>query len=89
MNYKDLFKNLAKMFVAAVITFIVCYICAKLFNIKFGMLPAYVFEIAKITVVGIVCTILYTSLNLMFRMEYAIDLKNRFVSKLRKKLGLN
>ncbi len=88
MNYKDLFKNLFKMFAAAVITFACCYAAAKWFNIKCAMLPVYVFEITKIAVVGFICIILYTSLNLMFKMQYAIDLKNRFIAKIKTKLGI-
>src|SRR5574344_866397 len=44
MDYKSLFKNLWKMFIAAVITFIICHYSALWFNIAFKYLPNYVFE---------------------------------------------
>ncbi len=80
MDYKSLFTNLFKMFVAGGITLVVCFAVAYGFD-KFIELPKYVFELCKISTVAIVCFGVYTVLNLLFRMEYAQELKNRILTK--------
>ncbi len=76
MDYKSLFTNLFKMCFAGAITLAVCFVVAYGFD-KFVELPKYVFELCKISTVAIVCFAVYTALNLLFRMEYATELKNR------------
>ena len=83
MNYKELFLNLGKMILAGVITFVVCMLVAAGFD-KGVHLPKALFEILKISVVGVVCLGLYTGLNLAFRMEYAVELAQRLKNKLHK-----
>lgn len=83
MDYKGLFTNLLKMCIAGGITLSICYITALGFD-QFIHLPKALFEIVKIASVGTVCLIIYTGLNLILKMEYAKELSNRLVSKLRK-----
>ena len=83
MDYKGLFTNLLKMCIAGGITLCICYITALGFD-QFIHLPKALFEMVKIASVGTVCLIIYTGLNLILKMEYAKELSNRLVSKLRK-----
>lgn len=78
MDYKSLFVNLLKMCVAGGITLGVCFVAAAGFD-KFIELPKYMFELCKISTVAIVCFAVYTGLNLLFKMEYAMELKNRII----------
>ena len=80
MDYKSLFMNLFKMCVAGLITLGVCFVTAYGFD-RFVELPKYVFELCKISTVAIVCFAVYTVLNLLFRMEYATELKNRILKR--------
>lgn len=88
LRYKELFGNLGKMLIASAITLVVCYITAMWFNAAFATLPLKIFEASKIILIGIMCLFLYTSLNIMFRMEYALELKSRFLDKIKHKLNL-
>ena len=81
LNYGELFKNLLKMILAGIITFVVCLLIGFGYD-RFVVLPKYVFEIVKIGFVGIVCIGLYTWLNILFKMEYAQELFNRLKGKL-------
>ncbi|MBR1425522.1 murein biosynthesis integral membrane protein MurJ [bacterium] len=83
MNYSSLFKNLGKMIVAGIITGIVCYAVALGFDGVLN-LPKIPFETLKITIVGIVCLVVYIPLNLLFKMEYAGELFDRLRAKLRR-----
>ncbi len=83
MDYGVLFKNLLKMCIAGLITFILCLAAAVAFD-KFIELPKYVFEIVKITVVGVICLGTYIWLNLLLKMDYAKELFDRVYSKLRR-----
>lgn len=83
MDYKGLFKNLLKMCVAGGITIGVCFATAVWFD-SFVHLPKMAFEMAKIVSVGAICLIVYTGLNLVFRMEYAKELSDRLMSKLKR-----
>lgn len=87
LDYKGLFKNFGKMVIASIITFAVCYLSGLWFNHNVNM-PLKLFEITKIVSIGILCFGLYTYLNLLFKMEYAIELKDRLVGKLKQKLRL-
>ena len=84
MDYKSLFINLLKMVVAGVITGGICYLCAFEFD-KFVHLAKVPFEIIKITLIAVVCMIIYIPLNLLFKMEYAGELFNRLSAKLVRK----
>jgi peptidoglycan biosynthesis protein MviN/MurJ (putative lipid II flippase) len=78
MDYKSLFTNLLKMSIAGVISLGICYVSAICFD-KFVVMPKTLFELVKISVIAIICVVTYTSLNLIFKMEYAQELKNRIV----------
>ena len=79
LDYKTLFINFGKMLLAGFITFAACaYICIEFNNIE---LPKYVFELAKIIVVTISCGIIYTLLNIIFKMDYAKELLNKLSKK--------
>ena len=83
MDYKGLFKNLLKMCIAGGITIGVCFATAIWFDSSV-QLPKMVFEMVKIASVGAICLIVYTGLNLIFRMEYAKELSDRLISKLKR-----
>lgn len=87
LDYAGLFKNFAKMALAGLVTFIVCYLTAAWFNEVFVLLPAKIFEIYKIIFITILAMVLYVYLNLLYRMEYALELKTRFILKMRQKFG--
>ena len=82
MDYKSLFTNLLKMCVAGIITIAVCLGTALCFD-KFIELPKMLFEITKITSVGIICVVIYTGLNLLLKMEYAEELSSRLINKIK------
>ena len=83
MNYKGLFTNLLKMCVAGVISLVICFAAAIGFDTYIHMSKS-LFEIIKIASIGIICVVTYTSLNLMFKMEYAKELSNRIINKIRR-----
>ena len=79
LDYKSLFINFCKMMVAGVLTFILCrMICIGFESVE---LPKYIFEFVKIIVVMFACGIIYTLLNILFKMEYAKELLNRVLKK--------
>ena len=80
LDYKPLFINLAKMIFAGIITFTVCYYIGIKFNSL--ILPQYIYEFAKITVITTCCALIYVSINIILKMDYATELLNRI--KLRK-----
>lgn len=88
LNYKELFINFIKMTLAAVITFVVCYIIASFIEVNLlsltNQLPKYSYEFIKIFVIGVVCIVLYTGLNMIFKMEYASELIHRIIERLKK-----
>lgn len=67
LDYKPLFLNFAKMVIAGCLTFIVCFLIA----------PVFTNSLVKILVIMVLCLILYTGLNLLFKMDYAKDLIKR------------
>ena len=80
MDYKVLFKNFAKMVLAGVITYFVCFEVANFYNTAV-ILPKYVFEGVKIGLVGTLCLVLYIGLNYLFKMDYTTELFKRFRGK--------
>ncbi|MBQ8668907.1 murein biosynthesis integral membrane protein MurJ [bacterium] len=84
MNYKSLFKNLLKMIVSGIITFVACWFCAVEFD-KLVQLPMIPFEILKICLIAIICIGVYLPLNLAFKMEYAGELFNRLSARFSRK----
>ena len=80
MDYKSLFKNLFKMLVSGIIALVICYLCAAQYD-KSVHLAKIPFETIKIILIAIVCMVVYLPLNLLFKMEYAGELYNRFVGK--------
>ena len=83
MDYGILFKNLLKMCVAGIITFVLCFIGCIGFD-KFIELPKYIFEIVKIMSIGALCLVIYTWLNIIFKMDYASELINRVKNRFAK-----
>ena len=77
LDYLPLFINFGKMLLAGVITFIVCILFGQWFNDSV-YLPKYMFECVKILSIGALCLILYSVLNLLFKMDYARELVKRF-----------
>ena len=75
LDYKTLFKNFGKMLLAGIITFIAGLFICKYF--AYVSLPKYVFELVKIIVVMLACGIIYTVLNVVFKMDYAKELLSR------------
>ncbi len=78
LDYKSLFKNFFKMCVAGSITFIICWLIGAGFD-KI-QLPKYIFEAAKIVIIIFCCLGIYTTLNLLLKMDYAKELFNRIKS---------
>lgn len=76
MDYRSLFTNLFKMCIAGGITLIICFVTAHEFD-KYIELPKYIFELCKILTVATISSVVYIYLNLLFKMEYATELKNR------------
>lgn len=77
LDYKSLFKNFVKMCIAGIITFFICFILSKMMD---GLIiNTTLLEIIKICTIAVVCIIIYIGLNLIFRNEYVIELKNRLV----------
>lgn len=87
MDYKGLFANLGKMLIAGLATFAVCFAAAYEFDSAVH-LSKYPFEILKITSIGILCLIVYIWLNLLLKMEYAQELADRFIGKIKSKFNL-
>ena len=82
MNYNELFINLFKMIVSGGITFAICFGSAILFD-KFE-LPRGIFELTKIVTLAVECLIVYTALNLALKMDYARELADRVLSRVKK-----
>lgn len=79
LAYKNLFINFAKMIFAGCLTFGVCIFVANLFNSI--ELPKYVFESVKIFLITGLTLILYTSINLFLKMDYANELVKRIIKR--------
>ena len=88
LNYNKLFKNFLKMLIAAAVTFFVCFFMGTWFNISFAYLPAKIFELYKILFIGFLCIGVYVYLNLLYEMEYAVELKTRLMQKIKQKLKM-
>ena len=84
MDYKELFTNFSKMLCAGILTLVLCYNTAFWFDKLIQISNNAIFEFTKICLITAVCTIFYTALNLLFKMDYAIALKDRFIAKLHK-----
>lgn len=79
LDYKTLFKNVYKMLLAGFITFICCYFLSNFYN-SFD-LPKYIFEFTKIAIIILACGVIYTSLNLVLKMDYAKELMKKIITK--------
>lgn len=86
LKYKELFGNLFKMLIAAGITLIVCYLASLWFNNNVHM-AMKTFEMVKIMTVGLLCFGLYAYLNILFKMEYALELQTRLLGKIKQKFS--
>lgn len=84
LDYRGFFKNFWKMFGASVVTLFVCYFCSDWFNHHVNM-PLKSFEAVKILSIGLLCFGIYIYLNLLLKMEYALELKDRFVDNMKRK----
>lgn len=88
LDYKDLFKNFAKMVVAGGITLVICLAGAYWMDSLHLQFPMKLLETAKIVSIGLLCLISYVALNLLFKMDYALELKNRLIGKIIQKFHL-
>lgn len=90
LDYKGLFFNFGKMVIAFLLTFLICATTAIWFNYSgvFADLPLKLFEIIKIISIGLLCLVAYTGLNLALKMEYAIELKDRLIGKMKQKFNI-
>ncbi|MFI3300133.1 MAG: murein biosynthesis integral membrane protein MurJ [Candidatus Gastranaerophilales bacterium] len=86
MDYRVLLVNLGKMSLAGTVALLLSYIAASQFNLL-NNLPKYLFEILKIISVGYVCIFTYVGLNLLQKMDYAVELKSRLVEKFKGRFG--
>lgn len=77
LDYKSLFKNFVKMCIAGIITFAACFMLSKIMDNM--PIEIHLLEIIKICTIAVVCIIIYIVLNLLFKNEYVIELKNRLV----------
>ncbi len=75
LNYKELFFNLFKMCIAGAITFIICYFASKYLQTH---------ELIRIALIGTLCLVIYTGLNLAMKMEYAGELAQRVAERFKK-----
>ena len=75
LAYKDLFVNFTKMILAGALTFVICVFASNWFNSV--ELPKYIFETVKIFSITIFCFVIYTLLNLAFKMSYVQELIKR------------
>ncbi len=82
MNYKSLFLNLLKMIIAGGITGFICFVCAFEYD-NFVHLSKIPFCALKISLIAILCLIIYIPLNLLFKMEYANELFERLREKIK------
>ena len=80
MDYKSLFINLLKMCIAGVVAGAVCFVASSQFD-KFILLPKISFELLKISLIAVICLVVYIPLNLVMKMEYAGELFDRLKSK--------
>ena len=79
LDYKKLFTNFVKMLFAGALTLVLCMFIGEWFNTI--ELPKYIFEGVKILFVGSACFIVYTILNILFKMDYAQGLVNRLIAR--------
>lgn len=81
MDYKTLFINLFKMCTAGAVALVACYLFAVCFD-KYVNIGKYSFEMIKILLTAVICLVVYVPLNLIMKMEYAMELYNRIKSKI-------
>ncbi len=79
LDYGSLFKNLGKMLIAGMLTFVICIFLSKWITVM--LLPKYVSEVVRIVVIGSFCFGIYTLFNFILKMEYANELYVRIVGK--------
>lgn len=89
MNYRELFRNFGKMLISAVLTLGVCYSAGVWFNNTFGDMNTVLFCITKILSIFVLCFVVYVPLNLIFKNEYAVQLLERLINKIKGKLHVN
>ena len=83
LDYKSLFANFAKMLLAGVITFGVCLVlCVNIDKLSWAK---YLVEITKIVTVMLTCLVCYVGLNIVFKMDYVIELSNRVMNVIKNK----
>lgn len=88
LDYRGLFKNFGKMALAGLITLGASYVLGIWFDNLSNLMNIKLFEIAKIIVIGTFCTGFYIFLNLVLKMEYALELASRLVGKIKQKLKI-
>ncbi len=75
LDYGKLFLNFGKMALSGVLTFTLCMFVCRYFDTL--SLSKYLFESVKIASIMVLCLILYSSFNIILKMEYAGELLNR------------
>jgi len=70
------------MCVAGVVTFGVCLAAAMMID-NYVVMSKTLFELTKITSIAIICAVVYTGLNLLLKMDYARELWERVLNKLK------
>lgn len=75
LDYKRLFISFAKMLLTGILTFFICLLGCKYFDIL--NFPKYIFETVKIAVIMLLCLSVYSGLNIILRTEYAEELFRR------------
>ena len=68
------------MCAAGFVTLIICGFMSIGYD-RFVELPKYVFELVKISLIGLVCLAVYVELNLLMKMDYAEELICRLKGK--------
>lgn len=88
LDYKSLFKNFGKMTMAGLITFLICWSTAFWFDNLQLPLAVKLVELIKIIFILFLSVVSYIYLNLLYKMDYALELKDRFIGKIRQKLNM-
>lgn len=91
MDYKSLFLNFGKMCIAGAVTLFVSWGAALLLDNTgwTSNLSMKLFETVKIISIGLLCLVCYIYLNLLYKMDYALELKERFIGKMKQKLHIS
>lgn len=89
LDYKGLFKNFGIMLFTGAITLALCWFAAIGFDHLHALnWPLKLFETTKIILITLLSIGSYTYLNILFKMEYALELQTRLLNKIKQKLHI-